>query len=170
MKRTLFYASILTCLCIALSVACITLTGCSSVARALNIVNPSYSIRDVRPRVALALPLRASTIDLDFDLGVDNPNSVGLTLDSVDFDLLVNNNHLLNSVSNQGVRIPANGYGEVHLRTRVGYENIREIFQQVADEIQGNRARYELRGNAYFNTPVGRMKFPVTVYTTGSRR
>ena len=26
-------------------------------------------------------------------------------------------------------------------------------------------ARYELRGNAYYDTPAGRLKFPVTVYS-----
>jgi len=36
----------------------------------------------------------------------------------------------------------------------------------VVNVIRGNRARYELRGNAYYNTPIGRMKFPVTVYST----
>src|SRR5438552_1583579 len=70
MKRSLLFGTFLTGLCFALSVTCIALSGCSSVARSLNIVNPRYSIRDVRPRVAIALPLSASTIDFDFALGV----------------------------------------------------------------------------------------------------
>ena len=38
--------------------------------------------------------------------------------------------------------------------------------QQVADVIQGQRANYEVRGTAYYDTPVGRLNFPVTVYAT----
>ena len=38
-----------------------------------------------------------------------------------------------------------------------------KAFHQVADLIQGNRARYEIRGNAAYDTPVGRMTFPVSV-------
>lgn len=169
MKKTLLYATFLTMLCLGLAAATMTLSGCSSIARGLNIVNPSYSIRDIRPHVAIALPLSASTIDFDFNLGVDNPNSVGLRLSGVDFDLLVNGNQLVRSSSVDSVQIPARGLGLVHLRTSVGYNNIRSIFTQVADLIQGNRAQYQVRGNAYYDTPVGRLTFPVTVYSSDNR-
>jgi hypothetical protein len=32
--------------------------------------------------------------------------------------------------------------------------------------VRGERARYEIRGNAYYATPLGRLKFPVTVYSS----
>jgi LEA14-like dessication related protein len=166
MKRTLVYAALLTGLCIALALVSVSLTGCSTVAKTLNIENPRYSLHDIRPRIDIALPLSASAIDFDFALGVENPNSVGLRLDRIDFDLLVNDNPVINSVSSQGVRIPARGSGDVRLRARVGYNNIRTIWREVADVIQGNRARYSLRGNAYYDTPLGQMRFPVTVYST----
>lgn len=169
MKRPLLFASFLTLLCLVLAAATMSLTGCSTVAHALNIVNPSYSIRDIRPHVAIALPLSASTIDLDFNLGVDNPNSVGLRLSGIDFDVLVNNNQLVRSSSVAPVQIPARGLGIVPLRMSVGYKDIRSIFTQVADLIQGNRAQYQVRGNAYYDTPVGRLTFPVTVYSNGNR-
>src|SRR5690349_20899319 len=76
-KKPLTLAFALTGLALALAAASV-MTGCSSVARALNIENPRYSIQNLRPRVNIAIPPSASTIDLDFDLGVDNPNSVGL--------------------------------------------------------------------------------------------
>ena len=139
--------------------------GCTSL-RNLNIVNPSYSLRDIRPHVAIALPLSASSIDLDFDVGVDNPNPVGLRLERLDFDVLVNDNPLLTQVSTpQRISIPARGVGQVHLKTRVGYQNIRNIWSQITDMINGNRARYQIRGNAYYDTPIGQMRFPVTVYS-----
>jgi LEA14-like dessication related protein len=140
--------------------------GCSSLYRNLNIVNPTYSLRNVRPHVAVALPLSASSIDLDFDVGVDNPNPVELRLDRLDFDVLVNDNPLLTQVSTpQGVQIPARALGQVHLTTRIGYQNIRNIWTQITDLINGNRATYQIRGNAYYDTPIGTMRFPVTVYS-----
>jgi LEA14-like dessication related protein len=166
MKKTLVYASLLTGLCLALAALTLTVSGCSTVQRALNIVNPSYSIRDVRPRVAVALPLSASSIDLEFDVGVDNPNDVGIRLDRLDFDVLINDNPVVSRVvSDQGIQIPARGIGNVHLRTRVDYNNIRTIWREVSDVIAGNKARYQIRGNAYYNTPIGQMRFPVTVYS-----
>jgi LEA14-like dessication related protein len=142
------------------------LSSCSSVARALNIENPRYSIRDIHPRVDVALPLSASSIDIDFNIEVDNPNSVGLRLDQIDFNLFINDSPVLDSISQQDIRIPARGRGNVALRTRIGYNSVRSLWGNITDVIHGQRARYEIRGNAYYQTPIGRMKFPVTVYST----
>ena len=166
MKRTLTYASLLTATCFILSAATLTLSGCNTLAKTLNIENPRYTIRDIRPRIDVALPLSSSSIDFDFTVGVENPNGVGLNLDQIDFSLFINDSRILDSVSEQRLRIPANGTGDVRLRARVGYQSLRNLWGEVTDLIQGNRARYELRGNAYYDTPVGRLKFPVTVYST----
>ncbi|HEX6178930.1 MAG TPA: LEA type 2 family protein [Thermoanaerobaculia bacterium] len=166
MKRNLIQAAMLTGLCVVLAAVTLFLSGCSQVASALNIQNPHYSFRDVQPRVNIALPLSASTIDFDMIVAVDNPNSVGLRLDRFDFSLFVNDSRLLDSVTDERINIPARGIGDVHLRARVGYNNIRNLWQEVVGVINGNRARYEVRGTAYYNTPVGQLRFPVTVYTS----
>src|SRR5688572_31434099 len=165
MKKNLSLAGFLAALCIGASVM-LALSGCAAVGRALNIENPRYSIRDIRPRVDVAIPLSASSIDIDFAIEVDNPNDVGLRLDQIDFNLFINDTRVLDSVSQQGLRIPANGRGDINLRTRIGYQNLRSLWGEVVDMVRGQRARYELRGNAYYDTPIGRMKFPVTVYST----
>ncbi|HVR40833.1 MAG TPA: LEA type 2 family protein [Thermoanaerobaculia bacterium] len=166
MKRHLTLATALTFLCLALSLLTLSLSGCAAAMNALDIQNPRYSIRDIRPRVDIALPLSASSIDLDFTLGVDNPNRVGMKLDRIDFGVFINDTHVLDTVSDQRINIPANGIGDVRLRARIGYGNLRTVFREVADVVQGNRARYEIRGNAYYDTPAGKLRFPVTVYST----
>jgi LEA14-like dessication related protein len=151
MKRTLIYVSTL-----------FLLSGCNTLAN-LNILNPSYSIRGVQPRVNFGIP---PTMDFDFTVGVDNPNPVALRLDHFNFDLLINNNRVLNNVrSDQGIHIPARGVGDVHLTTHVSYNDIRTIFNELANIVQGNRASYAIQGNAFYDTPVGRLQFPVTVYS-----
>ncbi len=169
MKRTLTYGALLTGLCLTLGAMTNVLSGCGSVAKSLNIVDPKFTIRDVRPRIDIALPLSASSIDFDFTIGVDNPNRVGLRLEEIDFSLFANDKRLVDSVSNQNINIPANGYGDVRLTARVGYGQLRSLWGEIISAIQGDRARYEVRGNAYFHTPVGRMRFPVTVYSRGGR-
>lgn len=168
MKRNLTYATLLTAICLLLSVATLTLSGCNTLGN-LNIQNPRYSIRDIRPRIDIAIPLSASSIDFDFTVGVNNPNPVGLRLDQLDFSLFINNSRIVDSVSDQRVSIPANGVGDVRLRARVGYNSLRSLWSEVTSLIQGNRARYELRGNAHYNTPLGRLTFPVTVYADDRR-
>lgn len=166
MKRNLAYGAFLTAICVALAVVTLSLSGCSTIGRALNIVNPSYSIRNVQPHVNVALPFQASTIDFDITLGVDNPNSVGLNLARLDFGVLVNGNRLIDSVNSDRISIPARGSSDVFLRARVGYQQIPNLFQQIVNVIQGQRANYQVQGNAYFDTPVGQMRFPVSVGVT----
>ena len=141
----------------------ILLSSCNTLSK-LNIVNPTYQLRGVQPRVNLGIP---PTMDFDFTVGVDNPNTVELRLDHFDFDVLVNNNRVLNNVrSDQGIHIPARGVGDVHLTGHVNYDNLRSIFNEVARIVQGNRASYAIQGNAYYDTPVGQLRFPVTVYSS----
>ena len=167
MQRPLTLGSLLACLSIVSGAALLLLPGCAAVQSALDIQNPRYSIRDIRPRVDIAIPLSASSIDIDFALEVDNPNRVGLRLDAIDFNLFINGSRVLDSVSQQNINIPANGRGDVALRTRIGYQNIRSLWTEVVDIVSGRqRAKYELRGNAHYNTPIGKLTFPVTVYST----
>ena len=145
---------------LALSVSAILLSGCNTLAN-LHIINPSYSLRGVQPRVNFGIP---PSMDFDFTVGVDNPNPVQLRLDRFDFDLFINNNPVLNNVrSDQGVHIPARGLGDVHLTAHVTSDNLRAIWREIQDVVAGNRASYAIRGNAYYDTPVGRLQFPVTV-------
>ena len=166
MKRTLTHAAFPAALCVALAVVTMSLSGCSTVGRALNIANPSYSIRNVQPHVNVALPLQASTIDFDITLGVDNPNSIGLNLARLDFGVLVNGNRLIDSVSSDRISIPARASNDVFLRARVGYNQIPNLFQQIVSVVQGQRANYQVQGTAYFDTPLGQMRFPVSVGLT----
>jgi LEA14-like dessication related protein len=163
MKRNLLLAAFLTAACVALSVCVITLTGCNSLAN-LHLINPTYSLRSVSPRVNLGIP---PSVDLDFTVNVNNPNPVELHLDYFDFDVLINNNPVLRNVhSVQGFRIPPQGDSDVHLATHVTYDSMRNIYDEVVGIIQGNRASYGIQGNAYYDTPVGQMRFPVNVYSS----
>jgi LEA14-like dessication related protein len=150
-----------------LAVAVLAGTGCQTLSQ-LDIRNPTYRFRDIRPDVQLAIPLSSSTIDVDMMVEIDNPNSVGLRLDRIDFDLFVNDRAVATSVAREGVRIPANDIGQVRLRTSIPYERLGSLFREVANVVQGGRANYEVRGTAYYDTPIGTMKFPLTVYRTGT--
>jgi LEA14-like dessication related protein len=168
MKRTpLTLGSLLAFLSISAGLAVLLLSGCAAVRSALDIENPRYSIRNIHPRLDIAIPLSASSVDIDFDVEVDNPNRVGLRLDQIDFNLFINEARVFDSISEQNVNIPANGRGDVRLRTRIGYQNLRSLWTEITDIVSGRqRAKYELRGNAYYQTPVGRLKLPVTVFST----
>lgn len=168
MKRTpLTLGTLLAFLSISAGLALFLLSGCAAVRSALDIENPRYSIRNIHPRLDIAIPLSASSVDIDFALEVENPNRVGLRLDQIDFNLFINDTRVLDSISRQNINIPANGRGDVELRTRIGYQNIRSLWTEIVDIVSGRqRARYELRGNAYYDTPVGRLKLPVTVFST----
>jgi LEA14-like dessication related protein len=165
MKRNLTLGSLLALISITAGIA-LLFSRCSAIQSALDIENPTYAIRDVRPSLDIAIPLSASSIEIDFALEVDNPNSVGLRLDQLDFNLYINDSRVLDSTSQQDIRIPARGRGDVPLRTRIGYQNVRAMWDQLVNIIRGEQARYEIRGTAYYETPLGRLKFPVAVLST----
>src|SRR5579884_1696571 len=160
MRRQLVFGSLLAAVCFALSICLVALSGCNTLAN-LHIINPSYSLRSVTPHLNLGLP---PSVDLDFVVNVYNPNRVGLQLNYLDFDVFVNNEAILRNVhSVQGFSIPANTDNDVHLATHVTYDSIRAIYDQVISMIQGNRATYGIQGNAYYDTPIGQLRFPVNV-------
>jgi LEA14-like dessication related protein len=162
MKRQLVYGTLLMGTCVALSICLIATSGCNTFAN-LHVINPSYSLRSVNPHLNLGIP---PSVDLEFTVNVNNPNPVALTLNYFDFDVLVNNNPILRNVhSVQGFRIRAQGDDDVHLATHVTYDSIRSIYTEVVNMIQGNRASYGIQGNAYYDTPIGQLRFPVNVYS-----
>jgi LEA14-like dessication related protein len=146
--------------------ALVLLGGCQTLAN-LNIQNPTYRIMSVQPRVDVAIPLSASRIDFDLSIGVENPNSISLNLDRMDFDLLVNGTRVVSGLTNQRIRIPADGTGTLDLTASVGYDEIQTLFREIVDAVQGNRPQYEVRGTAHYDTPVGPLSFPVTIYRAG---
>ena len=136
------------------------LSSCASSMR--NLQNPSYSIRDIEPRIDIALPLSASSIDFDFTLGVDNPNDVRLKLAGVDLAVLINDQPVLNHVNTYGpVDIPARGIGEVRMRARADYRSMQNLFMSIADAVRGRRASYRIEGTAYYHTMFGNLSFPI---------
>lgn len=165
MKRTLTLPILLTAGCIVLSVMTLTFSGCQAFLPR-HIINPTYTLRGVVPHVAIALPLSSSAIDFDVTIGVDNPNNIGLRLDWLDFDLMINDKPILTSIrAEQGVNIPPLGTGDIHLRTRVAYGAISTIFRQIADIVKGEKVRYTINGDAWYHTPFGPRRFPFTLYS-----
>ena len=79
-------------------------------------------------------------------------------------DILVDGQHVVSGVSRDQIRIPAKGIGEIPLRARVGYSQLRSIWREVTNAVQGDRARYEVKGRAYYDTPIGQLNVPVTIY------
>jgi hypothetical protein len=142
------------------------LGGCQTLAD-LNIQNPAYRLTNVRPRVDIAIPFSASKIDFDLAIEVENPNTVDLRLDRMNFDLLVNGTRVVSGLTNQRIRIPAEGVGRLDLTASVGYNELSSLFRDVAGWIQGSRPDYEIRGTAFYDTPIGELSFPVTVYRAG---
>lgn len=147
--------------------ALVVSTGCSTLAGLAGIQNPEYFIREVRPNLALALPLSSSSIDFDIRMEVRNPNTVGLRLDRIDFDLFVDRQRIVQGYANEGIRIPASGSGDVRLRARVGYNEVRGLWNELVDAIRGDMPSYEVRGTAQYNTPMGNISLPFDVVRQG---
>lgn len=142
------------------ALAVVLVTGCSAL---LDLQEPDYQLRTITTTPRIAIPLRDSAIDFDFLIEVSNPNSIALTLDGLEVDLFLNGEQVTRSVTSQNLRIPANGVADARLRTSLDYDSVRSLFSQIVASVESRQASYELRGKAWFQTPVGRLSFPISV-------
>jgi len=80
------------------------------------------------PEVAVkAVKLRDATLSgmqLDFLLGIDNPNPLGIAVQGLSYNLALDGKQLFDGSSNERVSVPANGSSQVTLPFTLDYEEL----------------------------------------------
>lgn len=135
-------------------VAILLAVSCSSVKKMMKIENPQVKVSDVK-----ITGLGFESIDLLFDITVENPNAIGVTLSAFEYDLLINDHSFLNGREEKKMEISANSESTVQLPLRVGYKDIYDTFQSLAGK---DSSSYQLNARLFFNLPlVGSISIPV---------
>ncbi len=102
-------------------------------------------------------------VDLVFDIQIDNPNPVGISLAGFDYDLLLNNISFLKGKQDKSLEIKANDVATIQLPLSLLFENIYATYQRLKSE---DKISYTLNTGLTFNLPVlGELRIPVS--TTG---
>lgn len=124
------------------------LTGCASF-----IQPPDVTVKD-----AGVVSLDTSGIEVEFYLGVSNPNPFDLSLTGYTFDLRVMDLPFSSGGKQEAVRFPAGKETGIRLPVRMKYGDLLEIIKRSPDP---DRIPYRLNSLLHLETPLGSMALPV---------
>jgi LEA14-like dessication related protein len=127
---------------------CVLLTGCATA-----IQPPVVTIKK-----AGVIGLDTSGIDIEFFLGISNPNTFDLSLLGYTFDLRVMDLPFSAGGKQETTRFPAGKETGIRLPVRLTYGDLLEIIKRSPDP---DRIPYRLNSLLYLDTPLGDMTLPV---------
>ncbi len=143
--------------------ALLTLSGCAAVMERVGLLNCTYSLEKVNPRLEITVPVSRSAVALAFEVKVANPNPSRVTLDHLAFDLRVNDTPVASGDSRQQKSIEAQSEGTIVIESRFTYEALKEAFLTLAESVRRGEAKYEIKGTAFYDTALGPFQLPVTI-------
>ncbi|MCU7842381.1 MAG: LEA type 2 family protein [Candidatus Thiodiazotropha sp. (ex Monitilora ramsayi)] len=133
-------------------------SGCATleqVGQVLEGQTPTAEVKGLR-----LTQLDFSGVDLAFDVQVDNPNPVGISLSGLDYDLKLLGSRFLTGEQPMGLQVAANGSSPVAVPVRLEFQQLMTAYQQLK---HADKAGYQLDLGLGFDVPVlGSLRVPVS--------
>jgi LEA14-like dessication related protein len=134
------------------------LVGCATleeVGQALEGQKPTAEVKGVK-----LTQLDFNGVDLAFDVKVDNPNPVGISLSGLDYDLKLLGSQFLSGEQPMGMRLAAKDSSQVAVPVRLEFKQLLAAYQQLKS---ADKAGYDLDLGLGFDVPVlGNLRVPVS--------
>ncbi|MCG8079269.1 MAG: LEA type 2 family protein [Candidatus Thiodiazotropha taylori] len=132
--------------------------GCSSLQQAEQLMTGVQPTGEVKGVKLSGLDLRG--IDLLFDVEVDNPNPVAISLDGLDYDLKLLNRSFLKGQQSMGMSLAADGKSQVKLPVRMEFERLLEHYSELSKR---DDVPYQLDLGLGIDVPLlGRVRLPMS--------
>ena len=138
-----------------LTLSVFTLSGCAALQSLLNGAFKKPTLRFKTARLANA-SLSDATVDLVYEL--DNPNSLGLKLASVDYAFFVEGKQVVAGKPKSGVNLKSNGKSELVFPANVKFADIAPV---VTTFLNKDVAAFKAQGSLGVQTPIGIIKLPL---------
>ncbi len=130
------------------------LVSCSELKELANAQKPTISVDDFR-----VSGLSLQDIELTFDLQVDNPNPVAVTLSSYNYDLQIENNSFVKGSQPLETTIPAKGQNNISVPVVFTFKELYETFTSINSKTE---SAYAFLANLEINVPVlGLIEIPI---------
>jgi len=117
------------------------LCSCASILGSV-VEKPKVDLDQVKIRRA---DLNGAT--LVFLVNVENPNSIDIKVDEINYTIFVNNKELSRARTEKAVNVPANSKAQVEIPLPVTYS---KIFSNLKDLMFADTATYKIEGDAKF--------------------
>jgi LEA14-like dessication related protein len=130
---------------ISLLLGTLLLSGCAAVQRAIDILQPKLSIKDVH-----VTDLSFKEVDLAVDVEVDNPNLLPIDLTGFDYDLKINNISFIKGQQDKQMKIASLEQSVFQIPVTLNYKNLYETFKSLKDQ---DSTGYQIACGVLFDLP-----------------
>lgn len=134
--------------------ALLALAGCAEVGKVIgaSLEKPRLTFVSVTPQEA---DLEGVTLLVRYR--VENPNSVGLTVASLDYRLDIDRKQALTGSQRSGLRLPVRGSADLDVPVRVRYAAVPDFLRTI---FQKEQIPWHLEGTAGIETGIGVLRIP----------
>jgi LEA14-like dessication related protein len=116
--------------------ATLLLNACATLKETIK--EPNVSVDAVNLR-----DISLSNLQLDFLLGIDNPNPLGIAMQGLTYNLAIDGKQMFDGVSTERVSVPANGNSQVTLPFAIDFEQLLSGFEDLRNK---KTVSYDLTG------------------------
>ncbi|MDH5785167.1 MAG: LEA type 2 family protein [Chromatiales bacterium] len=135
--------------------ALLTACGTGNIKDVLNNQKPRVSVADQR-----LTHLDFNKVTLAFDIKIDNPNPVGISLGGLDYDLKLAGHSFASGKQDRQMKLKASGSSYIELPVSVSFN---EIYQGLGKLRGKDEVPYELTTGLMLDVPLlGKLRYPVT--------
>lgn len=125
-------------------------------AQRVAVKNCKFYLKDVEIK-----NISLSGISLILRIKIENPNSIDVVIDRLEYSFFINNRKAFSGTTAKGLKIPKGGSRELSTQVDLNY---RDLSDALWDAIEKGRADYSLKGRAYIDTPFGSFSYPVEIH------
>jgi len=147
--------SVLSAAC-GLTLAC-TLSACATMEELADMAfeKPEVSVIDAR-----LTGLSFESADFMFDVQIENPNAIGISLAGFNYNLAVNDNAFVQGEQNDTIEIEADGKSTLQIPVTLNYKDLYKTFTSLRGQ---DHAKYKMSLGFDFDLPfLGRQRIPLT--------
>jgi LEA14-like dessication related protein len=129
--------------------------ACAAVQQRVAIKECKFFLTSVKP-----YNFTFSSVKVDFDIKVDNPNSIDALLDKFVYRFYVNDMDVFSGTTGNAISIPAKQSKQFTTTITLDYN---KIGQALVEAMQLKTAAYRIEARAYINTILGPVSYPVQI-------
>ena len=133
----------------------VLIIACTALQERLAIKECKFALVSVRPHT-----FTFSNLKVDFDIKVDNPNSVDAVLDKLVYTFFANNTDVFSGTTGKTVSIKAKKSEQFTTTITLEYN---KIGQALAEAMKLGSAGYRIDARAYISTVLGEISYPVSI-------
>lgn len=129
--------------------------SCTAISERLAVRECKFALLSVTPHT-----FTFSNFQVDFDIKVDNPNSVDAVLDKLVYTFYANNTDVFSGTTGKALNVKAGGSEQFTTTITLEYS---KIGQALAEAMKLASAAYRIDARAYISTLLGDISYPVEI-------